>query len=391
MATNINKLLHCIIFTPMGTLAGTENWGLPVLFIADPGVGKSAITDAFCRKVGFGEAFEALAPGERGDGAFGAIPVPNKKGDSISYPRPDWTYKFDGKGGIIFLDELTTAPPAVQPALLGLALAKRIGGHQLDGSVRIIAACNPPETAAGGWDLSPPLANRFGHFDWPMPSVEDWTSYMLGEVDDEVGAELNPEEEEERVLASWAGPWARARGLVTGFLRARPNLIHQCPKEDDPQASAAWPSHRTWEFATRAMASGIVHGLDESEIDGLMSSFVGAGPITEFVTYRNQADLPQPEEVLDGKVKWKHDPRRLDRTYAVLNSCTAFVTTQGIQKREDRARALWVLLGDVVDDAVDLCWSPARALMKARLTKFKEAGSVMDRLFPVTAEVRGNK
>src|SRR5690606_42151951 len=33
-------------------------------------------------------------------------------------------------------------------------------------AVRIVAAANPPSSAADGWHLSPPLANRFVHLHW---------------------------------------------------------------------------------------------------------------------------------------------------------------------------------------------------------------------------------
>ncbi len=52
--------------------------------------------------------------------------------------------------------------------------------------------------------------------------------------------------EEERVMNAWPNAEAKAKGLVAGFLRRRPELLHKQPKADDPQASRAWPSRRTW-------------------------------------------------------------------------------------------------------------------------------------------------
>lgn len=58
--------------------------------------------------------------------------------------------------GYLFLDELSTAPPAVQAAMLGVALERRVGDLVLPRAVQVVAAANPPERAADGWDLSPP-------------------------------------------------------------------------------------------------------------------------------------------------------------------------------------------------------------------------------------------
>ena len=81
---------------------------------------------------------------------------------------PDWAVRLVRAGrGLLFLDELSTAPPAVQAALLRVVLERRVGALQLPaGAVRIVAAANPRVGAADGWELSPPLANRFVHLYW---------------------------------------------------------------------------------------------------------------------------------------------------------------------------------------------------------------------------------
>jgi len=47
-------------------------------------------------------------------------------------------------------------------------LERVVGDVTLPEDVSVIAAANPPEQAAGGWDLSAPLANRFCHLEWPV-------------------------------------------------------------------------------------------------------------------------------------------------------------------------------------------------------------------------------
>ena len=80
---------------------------------------------------------------------------------------PDWAVRLARTGrGLLFFDELSSAPPAVQAALLRVVLERRVGSLQLPEHVRIVAAANPPASAADGWHLSPPLANRFVHLHW---------------------------------------------------------------------------------------------------------------------------------------------------------------------------------------------------------------------------------
>jgi hypothetical protein len=47
-----------------------------------------------------------------------------------------------------------------------VVLDRTVGDLVLPPGVSVVAAANPPEQAAGGWELSAPLADRFCHLDW---------------------------------------------------------------------------------------------------------------------------------------------------------------------------------------------------------------------------------
>jgi MoxR-like ATPase len=79
---------------------------------------------------------------------------------------------------MLFFDEISTAPPAVQAALLRVVLEREVGDLSLPPSVSIVAAANPPERTVGGWDLTAPLANRFCHLQWEHRR-DDWVDGML--------------------------------------------------------------------------------------------------------------------------------------------------------------------------------------------------------------------
>lgn len=402
--TNIRKIIHASLFTP--TRSG---WGLPILFWGKPGIGKSDIIEGASMTYGWGSPSdesaetshcEVLSPGERGEGGYGCTPMPDSEG-YISYPPPRWTMKFK-KGGLLFHDEINTAPPAIQAPLLGLLLKRRIGGAQLHSHTRQMAAANDVADAAGGWDLAPPMANRLGHLPWEMPNEDEWTEWLM--ASDDVSTTSVTEAAgtiEKRVMAGWNEAWARQRGLVAGFIRAKPNNLHIQPASGSPDASKAWPSHRSWEAATRALASARVHGMSEADGDMFAAAFVGSGVLGELITYRKDADLPDPRELLDGKVSWKPDTKRLDRTFAVLGSTTSLIMSDvqaagGSVKAPKDAKTMkrWEvyvkLLTDTAAGAVDLCWSPAKAIAKAGMqATTDDTKALMRKLLPMINAMEG--
>jgi hypothetical protein len=375
-------ILKAALFTPMAD----GRWGLPIMFWGPPGVAKTAAMRALARRCGW--YLEHLTPGERGEGAFGVVPVPvhGAHGTVISYPSPDWVDGFERKdkeaAGVCFLDEINTAPPALQPALLGALQERRIGGAFLGARVRMVGAANPTGHAAAGWDLAAPVANRMGHLDWPVIDTDTWTSWLMnGAVDD--GAPVDADAEEARVMAEWPQTFAHACGLIAAFVRRRPELLHKMPNDGDPAQGRAWPSPRTWEYATRAFASAKLHGLSEDDSEEFVAAFVGPAAAGELYVWLREADLPDPAELLDGRVKFEADKRRPDRTEAVLNACIAIVAPANAAKRDDRSRAFWKLSRDVMGCGKDAVTPAVKRAIDAGLQRLPEAREVLAGLFDV--------
>lgn len=361
----MEKLLKAAWFTP--GLNG--RWGLPLIFWGGPGVGKSNVIESAASLAGL--HCKVMISSIREPSDYGGLPIPVPRGRRtfLEYTPPGWAadLEIDGDGrGVVFLDEITTCAPSVQAALLRLVLNGALGDYQLPSGIRFVSAANEVADAAGGWDLAAPLANRFGHLDWDVPSVSDWTDWLLGGMSSS-GSGIDPAVEERRVMAVWPTSFARAKGLVSGFLKARPDLLNKLPTIGDTARSRAYPTPRTWELAIRGMASAEVHGLSDIETDELASAFVGPGPVAELVTYRTQVDLPDPSEVLDGKVSFEADPHRLDRTVAILGACTALVCEDKTPKKAARLERMWEILTEVCKDTADLTVPSARALVKQRL------------------------
>lgn len=311
-----------IIKAALLTPAFHGRWGLPLLFEGEPGTGKSSQIAAIGKELGL--HVEVLMPSIKDPTDISGLPVVNKSG-SVNLASPGWAQRLCEAGsGLLFADELTTCAPAVQAALLGVVLEGVVGDTRLPPGVRIISASNSVDDAANGQSLAPPLANRFGHMAWGSPNVDAWSEYMLSlsSGSDSKGPVTNLEKEEARVMELWPAAFAKAVAYTTSFLTKRPELLHAKPSCDDPQSSKAWPSSRTWEFASRALASSYVHKLSAADTHNLISGFVGVGPTSEFLRWMTSAELPDPAKLLKGEVDWNVAETRSDITHAVLQSIT---------------------------------------------------------------------
>jgi hypothetical protein len=287
--------------------------------------------------------------------------LPVVRDGRVEYHPPAWVEEL-ASGGILFFDEISTAPPAVQAALLRVILERRVGEYQLPDTVWVVAAANPPDQAAGGWDLAPPLANRFIHMQWrhdAMRWAEDFPSYFATRAPAGAESTVRPGVD--------AAAWAQARALVAAFIRARPNLLFQMP-DNAEQSGRAWPSPRTWDFASRVLAVTLTDtgGKVESAVIDAAEAIVGCvgdGPGGEFITWAKTIDLPDPEELLANPARFKL-PERGDLTYAVL----AAVATAVVSKcTTERWAAAWEIMGVAAEQgAADIAAAAARQLARLR-------------------------
>jgi MoxR-like ATPase len=396
------NIIRAALFTPGPPVPGDIGpdgerlitWGIPVMLWGLPGVAKSAIFRMLARS--FALPIEVLSPGARGEGAFGVTPVPEREGVDhkgkpyrMTYPRPDWTDKFSEGRGIVLVDEINLAATHYAGALLGMLQDRVVGSHHLGPGVRVFAAANPVDIAAasGGFDLSAPAANRVGHLEWPCPSVEEWSAWLMGaEVEPEVYDAVAFEAE---VLEQWPAAWATARGIVAGFLSSNASRLHMMPKDGSATMSKAWASPRSWEMATRALAGAEIHGL-EADRDEFVGSFVGAGAAGELFSWLDKARLPNSADLLDGKISWKHKVARLDVTTAVFSSAVGTcIATKDEALRKKRGVVMWELLAQATETAPDLTITPIKTLVHAKVIA-PATVKVSKLLGPLTAALNMN-
>jgi MoxR-like ATPase len=254
---------------------------------------------------------------------------------------------------IAFFDELSTAVPATQAAVLTTILDRKAGEAQMPMGTRMIAAANPPKIAANGWDLTPPMANRFTHLDWELDAKTIARGLQLGWKTPEIP----------RLPSNMKALVRNAEILVGSYIESRPQAVEydfsnwsgNSSSQDFRAANNAWPSARSWTVAAKLFAAGKAARLpDKSPLHDevtriLLEGTVGVAQATEFLTYAANLDLPNPVELLNNPSGYQL-PERGDHISATL----AAVHHEAISHQgTDIYAPVWVAWGDILTMVVD--------------------------------------
>jgi AAA domain (dynein-related subfamily) len=251
----------------------TKNLKISTMIWGAPGIGKSSIVEQLTKEHGIefvDVRLSQLAPTD-----LRGLPVADA-GTSKWYP-PEFL-PLHGKG-ILFLDELNMAPPAMQGVAQQLILDRRVGSYVLPEDWLVWAAGNRKEDRAAVFDMPSPLANRFLHLE-VKADFESFKTYALA-----TGVH-------EQIIA---------------FLSFRTALLHKIDTQHP-----AWPSPRSWVMASALHSAG----LD-------ITPAVGIGTAAEFTSFINLYDnLPNLAPILEGNGEGIVFPNEPSARYATAVGLT---------------------------------------------------------------------
>lgn len=254
----------------------------PAILWGPPGVGKTSVVAAVSQALSIHQ--ETIISSLRDPTDFGGLPYIHE--GAVHLASPAWAKRLHAIGnealsgppikhrlaGLAFFDEITSTPPAVQAALLRVVLEGVVGDTQLPPNIAMLAAANPPDQAAGGWDLALPLMNRFMHIQWEIDRVKWADGFTNGwPMQDEL-ALLPPE---------WEASIPATKLQVAQFIKNSPDVLLMIPKDNKQNA---FPTPRSWDMLSRILTAADLLGLQG---DKFASSIIGTGVGLQFLAWRS--------------------------------------------------------------------------------------------------------
>ncbi|GIW60443.1 MAG: hypothetical protein KatS3mg087_1509 [Patescibacteria group bacterium] len=245
--------------------------------------------------------------------------------------------------------------------MLRLVLERTVGQYKLPDGVAIVAAANPPSEAAGGWELAPPLVNRFTHL-FIKPDIEGFCRAM------EAGHWEKPSLDD-IVIAPEAHAQAR---LVWGkrvaqFLRLNPALVSTAGNDDNP----AFATMRSWDYAVSLMASCEVigaapkpRGAISDEFANLVVGTIGEAAALPFFDWVRNMRLPSAKGVLEGREIVDPAILREDEINVVFGEMTRIVVDDGVDMKVGAVNYLDTAIRLVENEKADIVFVHVRELVE---------------------------
>ena len=263
-------------------ISAREGQHTPVMLWGPPGVGKSQIIAEVAARHAAPMIDIRLSQMEPSD----LRGIPFRVGSGVEWAVPAMLPDAErhGAAGILFLDEITSAPPSVSAAAYQLILDRRLGAYEVPDGWAIFAAGNRQGDRGVTYTMPAPLANRFSHFEVEA-NLDDWVA------------------------------WAYENGIderLIGFLRFRPERLFDFDPAHNPMA---FPSPRSWEFAHRALQKFGNTPLLLATLQACVGPAAGL-ELNAFV--ENLDRMPDLDAILRGEEV--PVPREVDLQYAVASA-----------------------------------------------------------------------
>lgn len=280
------------------------------MIVGNPGLGKSALVNSLARNWLHYRVVTLIGSQMEPQDVTGfprMVDKPLINGDKVSvteYAIPVWQFEIMNQPEtLLFLDEFSNSQPPVQAAMLQILNERRFAnGMKIPDKTAIIGAMNPVETAADGYELTPPVANRLKFIPWE-PNYKTWKFGLLcnwGEPN-----AISPDE------MYW-------RRQITDFLDHNNSLVYKLPKGDtrgDPGSvygfgvspaendiyKTAYPSNRSWTNLAKELPGCMIKNQLYFELAlKTANGIVGYEAASKFMSFvrESKSRLPKTEDVL---------------------------------------------------------------------------------------------
>ena len=247
------------------TLVALIDSQIPVFVWGSPGVGKSSLVSQIAQEKEMNFIDLRLSLLDPTD--LRGIPFFNADEKKAVWAKPEFLPDEESEEfGILFLDEINSAPPTIQAAAYQLILDRKIGEYNLPKNYSIIAAGNFESDRGVTYRMPTPLANRFVHLNFDI----DFESWKL-----------------------WAYKANIDTRIISYLSYKQTDLFVFDPKSGEK--SFATP--RSWKFVDDILKSK----LDVKLLQSTISGAIGDDVSNEFLNYCKVIDeLPNIENIISG-------------------------------------------------------------------------------------------
>jgi hypothetical protein len=237
----------------------------PVFIHGSPGIGKSYIVNDIANK----NDLEIIDVRLSQLDAVDLRGIPTIENKQTKWMPPVFLPTDENSKGILFLDELNSAPLSVQAAIYQLVLDRKIGEYSMPKNWHIVCAGNKIDDKGIVFKLPSPLINRMVHIVLEA-KFDDFKAWAIKN-------EIHP--------------------FIIGFLGFRPDLLStEVPSSSETNPAFCTP--RAWDMLSNILKNS----KDINKISPIVYGTVGYGAGIEFTSFvKVYKTLPDIDAILNGK------------------------------------------------------------------------------------------
>ena len=293
---------------------------------------KTAFLKALARSLGL-KPF-VFIPSQHMPEDIGGLPDIDKKSGKARMMMMEWLVRMSEAGWMLIIDELTTAPQSMRPALLSILNEGCVGDFALHPSTIRVAAANPPELAPNSSPLEASMLNRMYHHEWEVP-FDTWLEGMLNGGNFPMPANLPVVGD----YSSYVPKWTRR----VGYLLKKQPALRQC--RSIPEDEKAFPSLRQWHNLSHCLAGADKVKASGEVINQIACGMVGTAGAGQLMQSIAASDLYCAADVVDRKATIDYADR-IDQLYFLPVGILETLAEDHATKRLDNGVETLIEMGE---------------------------------------------